>query len=201
MGKKANEKELIKVAKELESTTDETKQIALLQVFINAAYPLPIDFLLKFSHNPNKVLAGAAAEVLENIKDERIHDLATELMKDKELSVYALGLFVQNFQNDYDLILDLLKKEHEQFIIEKSGFYFHSLTLGVRNIFKHNKSIESLDILHFLYQKTTCSHCRREIVQIMCDNNILPDRIAEEGRYDCDVDTREMIVEYLGNIK
>ncbi|NLD51050.1 MAG: hypothetical protein GX660_28240 [Clostridiaceae bacterium] len=197
LGKKANKKELIKVANELENTTDEIKQIALLHVFINAVYPLRIDFLLNLSYSNNKELAGAAATALENIKDNRIHDLALDLIKDKELSVYALGLLKLNFENDFDIVLDLLKSEYERLKIEESEFDFHSLTMGVREIFEYNKSIDSIDILLFLYHNTTCSYCRTIIVEIMCNTGVLPDNIAEECQYDCVLEIREMATKHL----
>ena len=198
IGKKAGKNELIKVAEVLETTTDETKQIALLHVFNEVEYPLSIDFLLRLAYDScNKLLVTAAADVLKNTKDVRIHDLAIHLIKDREFSICALGLLVKNFQHDYELILDLLKIENERLKTEKSEFDFHGLTMGVRRIFEHNKSSESLDILYFLYQNTTCSSCRMKIVQIMCDNNILPHTIAEECLYDCDEATRDMALKYL----
>lgn len=199
LGKKANREELIKVANELEITTDETKQIALLHVFINTAYPLSIGFLINLAYSNNKELAGAAASALENVKDDRIHDLALDLIKDRELSVYALGLLILNFKNDFDIILNLLISEYERLKTEESEFDFHSITMSVRNIFEHNKSVNSLETLLFLYHKTTCSSCRTSIVEIMCDTDILPDNIAEECKYDCVLEIRDIVLMYLKN--
>jgi hypothetical protein len=197
LGEQADKSELIKVAQELESTTDEMRQLALLHVFITAQYPLSIDFLLKLAHSPNKTLAGAVVTALANIKDERIHNLAIELIRDIELSYDTLRLFIQNFQNDYDIILDLLKRENQRLKIEESDFDFHSLTMQVRHIFEHNKGSESLDILLFLYHNTICSHCRMQIVKIMCDNDIILDNLVEECQYDCDEETRNIVSEYI----
>ncbi len=197
MGKKADAKELIKVARELENTVDESKQIALLHVFRETEYPLPIDFLLKLACNSNKMLVGTVAEALKNTKDHRIHNLAIRLIKDGELCIYGLGLLRKNFQQDYELILELLRKAKDQCKTESDEYEFHSFTMEIRAVFECNKSVESADILEFLYQNTTCSYCRQKIVQIMCDNDILSRHVAEECLYDCEDETRAIAVGYF----
>lgn len=197
LSKKMAEQDLIKLAKEIENTGDENKQNALLCIFISTPYPLPIDNLLNLSRSSNKELAGAAATALGNIKDERIHDLAMELIRDKYLCVYGLGLLELNFDNDHGIILQLLKKEYERLKSEEAEFDFHSLVMAVRDIYEYNKSTESIDSLRFIYHNTDCSYCRSCIVKIMCDNEILQRNIAEECMYDCLTETREMAAAYL----
>lgn len=72
--------------------------------------------------------------------------------------------------------------------------------MSIRDIFKHIKNDVSLDILLFLYHNTTCSHCRMSIVEIMCENNIIPEDIEEECQYDCVEGIRDMAVRYLGKV-
>ncbi len=198
LGRKADKKVLVKVAKEIENIVDETRQTALLHVFINTEYPLPVDSLIRLAYSRNKDLVSAAVSALSNIVDGRVHDLALNLIKDREICVDALGLLKLNFINDYDVIINILKKEYELLKDKEYEFDFHSLTMAVRDIFENNKSPESLEILLFLYYNTTCSYCRSHIVEVMCENNILPDDIAEECQYDCVEEIRDMAVKYAG---
>lgn len=197
-GKKTNKNDLIKVAKELENTDNDIKRILLLSIFLNVAYPLPIDFLIKLAYNQNKNVVLSVISVLKNIVDKRIHQLFLDLIEDTEIYDEALELLVLNFDDDYDIILSILKRKNE-LPNKYSEFDFHGLTMVVRDIFKHIKSARSLEIMVYSYFNTTCSFCRMNIIEIMCKNNIIPKNILEECKYDCVDESRNIVKKYHRN--
>ena len=56
----------------------------------------------------------------------------------------------------------------------------------------HGYSIE-------LYKNGKCSSCRGWIVDILIDNNILPDWMAQECLYDSNFDIHQSVADYLNS--
>lgn len=86
---------------------------------------------------------------------------------------------------------DLEKRQR----IFDNGFDFHyNLTYKVTQMFESRKATErDLNALLYLYHRNICSECRKRLVKIMCEAEILPENIRRECMYDCVPETREAV--------
>jgi hypothetical protein len=86
---------------------------------------------------------------------------------------------------------------------------FHNAALSLIHIFKKNPlshlpsgrgqdpTPKALGFLSEVYKNGYCSSCRGYALTSMIANHLLPDWMAEEAIWDCDVDTRKDVREYL----
>ncbi len=60
------------------------------------------------------------------------------------------------------------------------------------DIFKANKTKECKEPLEVLYNKMNCAIHRNGIVEILIENKVISDKIRQEIKFDCDLDTRKL---------
>ena len=58
------------------------------------------------------------------------------------------------------------------------------------DIFDEGHHDELKQAMLWAYENTPCSYCRSEVVRKLHEENILPESIKSEGKYDCCEDTR-----------
>lgn len=183
-GSKATKEELQEAAIDFLQETDLVKCKAYLHIFFKSVFPL----------DPTKL---DALEALAHVRDQRVRELAIEripTIKDVAEKCYLLDLLTYNYEElDYRLIETILMDDrNDDNDLESLG---HSLT----SIYTANKTSNCQNGLIYLYQNGACAICREKYLEIMIDQNVLPEWILQEARYDSNLEIREMISKF--NIK
>jgi hypothetical protein len=129
---------------------------------------------------------------LARFTDERVHAIAVKNLEHGVHIVESMGLLINNFDNDYDLVYNAQKSLTSVRDYEN----YHGIIRSIRDIFRGKRDKNALKILLHCYHHGRCSFCRNSIVEIMCKQKIIPDNILEECLYDCVEDTRKLARKY-----
>ncbi|SEG75585.1 hypothetical protein [Paenibacillus sp. UNC499MF] len=182
----ASKEDLFKAADDLLKEEHPKKLEAYLSIFVNVAFPLDPQKIIDLAQSQNKRLRSAAIRALRNLKNERIHRLAVQLICQRETEIEALELFTLNYEeNDLPLLESIAFKKHNK-------HSFHNMELDMVNIFENHPTASCQKIMIELYKKGFCSLCRRWAVEIMLANHMLPAALRDEIQYDCNPDIREL---------
>jgi hypothetical protein len=180
--KTASKAEILELANAALREENETAKRLLLILFRHKPFPLEISPLLQYAMSENELLAEAAFCILEEIKDERIHDTAVTLLKSK--GVKSLCLLKNNYKKSDDEIIYAA--------IKKSERIPQDIQSDINDIYLRNRSADAFPALLRVYQKGECSHCRHDTVKAMEHCGVLPNSIVEECLYDSFEETRKL---------
>lgn len=187
VGKKLNEKDLIKLADRLNQEKDEEKLLKYLRIFSQVKFPLEFNTLFKFLGSNNKKIIFRTLDCLKFFKDPQLRNLALNKLNNKEFEDDYFELLIENYNNDdYRLITKILKSI-------RSKDTFHSLGSTVLKIYENNKTKECYKPLKIIYDKGFCGLCRENAITIMIENKVLPEYIKIEGIFDSNIEIREKI--------
>lgn len=186
-GMKASEEDLLRAARDLLKERSLKKLEAYLTIFGRRVFPLDPKKLMDLVQSRHPLLRSAAIRALHNMKDERIHRLAIQLMGQQSTEIEALDLFIHNFmESDLQLLERVVFKR-------RNKDSFHTVGYNILKIFEKNPTPSCQKILIELYQKGLCSVCRKRCVAIMIANHILPTSIRDEIKYDCNPELRNIL--------
>lgn len=186
-GMKASEEDLLRAARDLLKERSLNKLEAYLTIFGKRAFPLDPQKMMDLVQSRHPRLRSAAIRALHNMKDERIHRLAIQLMGQQSTEIEALDLFIHNFmESDLQLLERVVFKR-------RNKDSFHTVGYSILKIFEKNPTPSCQKILIELYQKGLCSVCRKRCVAIMIANQILPTSIRDEIKYDCNPELRNIL--------
>lgn len=182
------------ISERIKTETDISIRNSLLKLFTKVDYPGNIEELLTFFYKVDDLKETALA-ALARFKDERIHKIAVENLRNKTYIPESLDLLVKNYRNDHKLILEVIKGHKDS-----DGYDFHYLVMAVKDIYRAHSAKKALEILKHIYYKNRCAFCRNGIIDIMCKNKILPPEIQREAIYDCCEDTRKLVRRYTARM-
>ena len=180
--KRASDEDLMELAHAVLRENDDTVKALLLMMFWRKPFPLDITPLIEYTRSENALLSEIAMKDLEYVKDKRIHDLALQLLEEKGLDSFALGLLLKNYRKTDD---DAIRK-----LIVKTSNVPQHVQSDIADIYTYHRSETALPILLHVYQRGECSHCRYDIVRAMSHCKVLTNEILEECLYDSFEDTR-----------
>lgn len=160
-----------------------------LQVF--AGRVLPLEFVPRaielFGHEDHDV-GTAAVLALELVTDERVHQLALQVLRESECDWWsAMRLLKANYRaEDADLLRTVLPTGAEPWMTHDAAF-------GLIDILERWGTPREVDLLAWCFEWAACENCRGRAVERMQALSVLPDEIAEEARYDSSVYVREAV--------
>ncbi len=170
-----------KLAIEAFAETNKQRQEMYLRFFAKRKFPFDYKPLLKIAagKNPSKTrLTKFAVDALSHFSGEDIRKLALKKLTDKRNPSDYLNLLVSNYENgDHKLLMDIIQRS--------DGYnYIHSIVFGIIEIYKKNDIKDCKEPLEMIYSKTNCGLCRKQIVKILHNNDVLYDSIVNELRFD-----------------
>ncbi len=179
--KELSKSDVMNLAKDFLKETNRLKKEKYMQIFNHIKFPYdyhPILKLAKTKNNGKGRLVEYACGALKYFSGKAIRKFAIEKLKKTSNPCNYLDLLVCNYKKvDNKLLVSIAKKY-------KSEHTIHSLALGYINIYKANATKECVTPLTIIYNKLTCGLHRKDIVKIMLDNNVLPNKIRKELKYD-----------------
>lgn len=182
--------EALKLAEQFTMETDTDIKASIASVFTSGKYRWPLDagILIECGTSDNKRLAKEVNTALSLLKDERLHDYATDLLQ-KGFDSDAISILINNIRkSDESLILSLLE---ELPITEENEGDWHGIASDIGSNGDNPELPESL--LTWAYESTLCSWCRKIIVEKMINRGMLTAEIKEELLWDANLDISKMI--------
>jgi hypothetical protein len=163
------------------------KKEKYLSIFTRIKYPYDYKPIYKLAtRKPTKTnrITEFAVDALKHIKSNEIREFAiSKLQNTKSPDTYT-NLLISNYvKGDAKLLKSIAERTKNEFIIE-------SLACSYVEIYKANKTKECVVPLIELYKKMNCGIHRNSIIEILIENNILPDNINFEIEFDSNLETR-----------
>jgi hypothetical protein len=189
IGRTLNETEVLTLAHALVNEKDKKRQGKLLKVFAKYKFPLDEGFLIGVA---SKTTASAlnnkarALKAMAFLKSDRVRAFLLQgLNSTKYTYEFAWGLIANYQDGDETLLTKLIESEKNKSAIE----YLGNICL---NIYAANKTRTCKAPMEALYNNGYCGLCRKDVVKILIENNVLPDYIKNEIEFDCNEDTRAL---------
>ncbi len=184
-----SEADIKRLADDLLKEKTRVKQAKYLSVFEVIKYPYDYKAILEYAKKPysrKDRLVECAVDALWFFKGDDIRRFALKQMRESSRPEVYAGLLINNYkQGDGKRLLDITEKTGSQDRL-------HNLAHACRDIYSDNKTKDCLEPLVALYNKLTCGTCREHVVEIMIENNVLPEKIWQEIRYDSEESLREL---------
>lgn len=181
--------EINQVAKQLINETDKSNIESLLDIFDFYKFPYDSQIILDFAKqkrtNKNRIVENAI-DALKHLKSKDIRNFAMDKIQNSKNPLDYLEILVSNYKGgDFKLLSEIASKTNNEHKIEQlAGIY--------TDIYKANKTKECKEPLEILYNKMNCAIHRNGIVEILIENKVLSDKIKNEIKFDCDLETRKL---------
>lgn len=195
--REAIEEELEACARALVAEERTTYFDVIGTAFAYKRFPLEPAELFAVARSSNKTMSFRAQCILANIEDQRIRELAIELIVSGNVCGSTLDLFTMNYQpGDHKVIESALAtiQDSDEFLVHSCGLdLFH--ILGKRQEIPKEAGLvrdaESRALWNWLYRHTPCSYCRHDAVQEMIRLRYADRSLLEECLHDSDLRSRE----------
>jgi hypothetical protein len=187
-GQVASDSDLDAAAHDLIHEHDPKKLKSYLNIFRKKRFPLEVSALLKLAELPDGPVPRHALVVLANLQDEGIRSLALGLVETASSKrAYSIDLLVHNFRDgDHRIVEAWCDAEYDPEIV-------NAFDRSLRDFFVvHPDTNVETHLLHSLYEKEPCAHCRFSIVERLNQLGVLTEKIRRECEYDSYADTRSL---------
>ncbi|MFI4910996.1 MAG: hypothetical protein ACIAQZ_04960 [Sedimentisphaeraceae bacterium JB056] len=187
--KELPENDIKKLADDFLKEKTRIMQAKYLGIFTTVKYPYDYRILLEHAKRPyssKDMLVERAVDALGFFTGDDIRRFALKQIRiSKRPEVYT-NLLMENYkEGDGKRLYDIIERT-------RNPHKLHDLAHSCRDIYEKNKTKDCLKPLMALYDRINCGICREDIVKIMIENDVLPERIWEEIKYDSEEETREL---------
>lgn len=186
-GKHAKEADLQTVLHHLWTVRKPNVIANLLRIFSARALPKFDCRLIGLCwHDDNEVRIWAFRALEEN-KHPHIRNLALRELQRGMKDWPVVGLFINNYQKgDEKLIL-------ESMVFPKDECELHWLLTDVIEVLEKYPEADYLPLGVITYASTPCENCRFRAARLLLNQQVAPDWLMDECRYDSNKDCRELV--------
>ncbi len=188
--RKLSQNEVKEIAEQLVLETNRTNIEKLLEVFDYHKFPFDCEIILNYAKQKRSTknrLVENAIEALKHLKSNSIREFALDKIQNSKNTIDYLEILVSNYQiGDFKILSEIANNTNNEHKIEQFARIFIE-------IFEANKTAECKEPLEILYNKMNCSIHRNGIIKILIENKVLSEKIRNEIKFDCDLETRELI--------
>lgn len=178
-----------KLAKELLAEKNKQKQELYLRFFAKRKFPFDYHPILKIASgkNPAKTrLIEFSVDALKYFSGKDIRELALEKLKAEKNPFKYLDLLVSNYKKGDNRLLNEIANRSDNYE------FIHSIGFGYLGIYEANKTKECKEPLEEIYKKMNCGICRKNVVKLLIDNNVLANTIRQEIKFDSNGEVRKL---------
>lgn len=187
--RKLKSTELKSIGQQLIIERKKSNREKLLKIFTKHPFPLEKEFLFDLAcKHParNRRVVTFAIQALGLFKNKSIREFALKQIAIGKHPTLFVELLKENYKKgDHKLLTALIANSNK-------GIELEGLIIDITNIYYANKTPECREPLEALYDKHNCGMCRKHVVEILKNNNVLSERIKNEIRFDCNEDTRKL---------
>lgn len=188
--RKLTDEELNSIARRLIVEENIAFQEKLLFVFTEFKFPLEGEFILRLANQKSSSedrIAEFAIDALKYIKSDAIRQFAFERIKTTKMPQMFTSIFITNYNaGDGVFLTELAMKFNDDYVIE-------NLAISYIEIYRANKTKECKEPLEVLYSKMNCGIHRKDIIELLINNEVLSERLKEEIKYDCYLNSRQLL--------
>jgi len=178
VGRLLSKRDLALIARDMLNERDLSKIQQYLWIFTVVPFPLGCKPLVKYVRIKNAKIRWFSIQALALFKDASVRKLAIKQIKAGNNTSEYLNLLAMNYrESDNKLILDTFKSMRNKEAFHRAGH-------AIRDIFDANSTKRCVDALVEIYNRSSCSLCRRHAVRIMAKNGVLSETIKNEINYD-----------------
>jgi len=189
LNRKLQHAELELIAQQLLIERKKSNIEKLLRVFTKNKFPLDKELLFDLAlKDParNMRIVILAIQALGLFKGKNIRQFALAQISVSKKTAFFVELLIENYKKgDHKLFTTLVEKSNK-------GIELETLIIDIAKIYRVNKTPECREPLEALYDKHTCGLCRKDVIEILKENNVLSERIKNEIRFDCNEDIRAL---------
>jgi len=187
--RKLNQAETELIANKFLTEKNKSNKSKFLSIFSNIKYPFDYKVILetaKKKPNSKDRLVEFSIDALSNLQGEDIREYALEKLKTTRRPADYIKLLKYNYRTgDYKILKEIVEKYHNEHMIEK-------LACSIIDVYEENGTEECIEPLLELYNKMNCGIHRNDLVKILIKNDVLPDKLRNEIKYDSDLETRQL---------
>ena len=178
-----------KLATELLAEKSKQKKELYLRFFAKRKFPFDYHPILKIASgkNPAKTrLIEFSVDALKYFSSKDIRQLALTKLEAQKNPYKYLDLLVSNYKKgDNKLLIEIANRSDNYDFI-------HSIGFGYLDIYEANKTKECREPLERIYKRMNCGLCRKNVVKLLLDNNVLSDTIRQEIKFDSNEEVRKL---------
>ncbi|WP_305014048.1 hypothetical protein [Hymenobacter mellowenesis] len=162
----------------------------LLHIFTRVKFPLDYRPILALARQKmtsgNRLATEYAIEDLQHLRAPAIRAFALQRLASTTQPGRYAGLLVSNYEpGDAALLTALVGRFHNEHTVE-------ALAVSCVDIYRANPTPECAAPLLALYHKMNCGLHRKEVVQLLLENDVLPTEVNEEIAFDSFLPTRQL---------
>jgi hypothetical protein len=184
-----SDREVKKLADDFLAEKELSKKEAYLRFFSKRQFPYGFKSIYKIAtsrQGKKSRLIEFALDALRYFSSTKIRKLALDKLKTQKNPCDYLSLLVSNYKKgDQKILTDIINRSDDY-------DYVHSLVFGLIDIYESNPTKDCQLPLVTMYSKMNCGMHRADIVKIMQTNNVLPDSIRSELKFDSYGSVREL---------
>ena len=181
--------EVEKLATEFLVEKNKQKQELYLRFFSKRKFPFDCQPILKIASgkNPAKIrLIEFSVYALQFFSGKDIRKLALEKLRAPKNTYKYLNLLVSNYKKGDKIILNEIANRSDNYD------FVHSIGFGFLDIYEANKIKECREPLETIYKKMNCGLCRKNVIKLLHDNNVLSHTIRQEIKFDSNEEVRKL---------
>ncbi len=178
-----------KLANEFLAEESKPKQELYLRFFSKRKFPFAYHPILKIASgkNPAKTrLIEFSVDALKYFSGKDIRQLALKKLEAQKNPFKYLDLLVSNYKKGDNKLLNEIVNRSDNYD------FIHSIGFGYLDIYEANKTKECQQPLETIYKKMNCGLCRKNVVNLLLDNNVLSDTIRQEIKFDSNEEVRKL---------
>lgn len=180
--------EVLQLAKDFLDENDEERQISYLVFFSKRKFPVDyskIFQIAKYKSSKKTRLVHYAIGALKYFSSSEIRSFAIDKLKTKKNPCDYIPLLVSNYKNgDNKFLVEILNRSN-------NDDFIHSVAISILEVYAANRTPECKVPLEIIYNKMNCGIHRKNVTTILMHNNVLPDPILSELKFDSDDDVRK----------
>ena len=188
--KDLSESDILRIADDFKKSKLRITQEKYLRVFDRVKYPYDFNDILvqaKRPYSSRDRLVEYAVNSLRYFISSKIREFAIDKLSDnsKNPEIFT-NLLIANYRNgDGKLLAEIVRNS-------KNVHRIHDLAWSYVEIYRAKKTKDCRLPLLALYDKLNCGIHRQSIVEILKNNNALPERIKKEIKFDSYLELREL---------
>jgi hypothetical protein len=192
-GQNASDKDIEHLFTKFLAETRREQLIRYLRLFRKREVPRLDNRLFELATSTDEELQHAAIAALASTQDSRVREFALyHLEKEPRLACQgAVELFIKNYQLGDNKLIET--------VLDICGDIddIHGLGIDLLNLAEAQSYQELANCILWVYEKTPCSHCRKEAVEILIEWGMASESLLSECLWDVYDETCDLAKEAL----
>lgn len=175
------------LARDFLSETRPIQKQMYLRLFAKYRFPLGHKPILKLINEGAKGQnLDWAIQALSYFRHSSVRKLFDYNIRRKN-GYWYLPLLNENYKDGDDLLLtDLVRKTRDKDKLD-------AIASDMRDIYVQNPTPDCTGPIEAMYEKLNCGLCRKDLLNILLQYDVLPERIRQEMAFDSNKETRELL--------